>query len=120
MKEKPGSGGLVCPQYFIIQKYEPQYELIKKLLLDSAHSPVGSSYFFIRNDSGKGCICRIRPGNGTVLFYEILNHLREGISDEDIKEALFDPTNVSPLAGYCYITEKIERKLQAFHLPDRA
>jgi hypothetical protein len=108
------------PQYFIINKSEPQYELIKKQLLDSPISPVGSSHYFIRAGSDNSCVCRIKAGNGTVLFYEILNHHQEGISDEDIGEALADPINSSPLPGYFYITPKIEERLQASRLPGHA
>jgi len=116
-KEKPVPENTFSPQYFIISKSEPQYELIKKQLLDTPHHQSGSSHYFIRTCSDKGCVCRIRPGNGTVLFYEILNHLQQGISDEDIREILADPANASPLPGYFYLTPKIKTKLQAMHLP---
>lgn len=106
------------PQYFIINKSEPKYDLIKRQLLDSSRFPAGSSNYFIRADEDKGCICRIRSGNGTVLFYEILNHLREGISDEDIQDALTDPSNACPLPGYFYITPKIKEKLHEVPLMD--
>jgi len=106
------------PQYFIINKSEPQYDLLKNQLLDSSHLPVGSSYYFIRAANEKGCICRIKDGNGPVLFYEILNHLREGIASEDIQDAIRDPSNASPLPGYFYLTPTIEQKLRALKMRD--
>ncbi len=99
------------PQYFVISKSEPRYELIKKQLLDPVHSEAGSSHFFIRSGSDKNCICRIRAGNESVLFYEILNHLQEGISDEDISEVLTNPKNSTTVPGYFYITPTLEKKL---------
>lgn len=118
LTEKPVEKNTFSPQYFIINRSEPQYELLKNQLLDTPHQPVGSSHYFIRAAKEKGCICRIKPGNGTVLFYEILNHLQEGISNEDIGEALREPSNASPLPGYFYITPKIEEKLKGIQAQD--
>ena len=109
--EKKVAENTFSPQYFIINRSEPQYELLKKQLLDPSHLPAGSSHYFIRAAQEKGCICRIKAGNGTVLFYEVLNHLREGITNEDIRDAIREPSNASPLPGYFYITPKIEQKL---------
>lgn len=119
-KEKPVAENSFSPQYFIINKSEPIYDLIRTQLLDSARFPAGSSCYFIRADEDKSCICRIRAGNGSVLFYEILNHLREGIAGEDIQEALDDTANACPLPGYFYITPKIEEKLREVTLKDTA
>jgi hypothetical protein len=58
------------------------------------------------------------PGNGTVLFYEVLNHLQEGISSEDIRDAIREPSNASPLPGYFYLTPKIKEKLRAVPAPE--
>src|SRR5512137_1594236 len=98
-KEKPVGKNSFAPQYFIINKSEPKYDLIKEQLLDSSGCQAGSSHYFIQADQDNGCVCRIRAGNGTVLFYEILDHLREGISDEDIQDVLSDPANACPLPG---------------------
>jgi hypothetical protein len=117
-KEKPVGKKSFAPQYFIINKSEPKYDLIRKQLLDSSGCPAGSSNYFIWADQDNGCICRIRAGNGTVLFYEILDHLREGISDEDIQDVLNDPANLCPLPGYFYLTPKIEEKLREAPLKD--
>jgi hypothetical protein len=116
--EKPVTENTFYPQYFIIPKSEPQYDQIKKHLLDSTHRPAGSSHYFIRAAHEKGCVCRINDGNGTVLFYEILDHLKEGISDEDIRAALRESSNTSPLPGYFHISPKIEQKLHAFQTTD--
>jgi hypothetical protein len=118
VKEKQVGKNSFAPQYFIINKSEPKYDLIRKQLLDSSGCPAGSSHYFIQADQDNGCICRIRAGNGTVLFYEILDHLREGISDEDILDILSDPANACPLPGYFYVTPKIEEKLREVSLKD--
>jgi len=55
-----------------------------------------------------------------VLFYEIINHLQEGISDEDIRKTLSDPANASPLPGYFYLPSGIKTKLLAMHPPAHA
>jgi hypothetical protein len=115
---KPVTENTFSPQYFIIPKSDPQYDLIKKQLLDSTHSHVGSSHYFIRAAREKGCVCRIKCGNGTVLFYEILDHRGVGISDEDLREAIGEPSNASPLPEYFYITPKIEEKLRVFLAAD--
>ena len=96
----------------MINKSEPKYDLIRTQLLGSSRYPPGSSQYFLCADQDKTCVCRIRDGNGTVLFYEILNHLREGISDEDIRDALQDPANACPLPGYYYLTPTLEEKLR--------
>jgi hypothetical protein len=118
--EKNGTDNTFSPQYFIINRSEPQYDLLKKQLLDSTHRPVGSSHYFIRAAREKGCVCRIKPGNGTVLFYEVLDHLQDGISNEDIRDAIREPSNASPLPGYFYITPGIEQKLRAAQAADHS
>jgi hypothetical protein len=112
--EKTVAENKFSPQYFIINKSEPQYELIKKHLLNTSR-PLGTSYYFIRADLDNSCICRIKAGNGTVMFYEILNHQRQGISDEEIRNAVILPANASGLSDYYFITPEIEEKLRAIH-----
>ena len=119
-KENPVGKNSFSPQYFIIHRSEPKYDLIMGQLLDSSRSPAGLSNYFIQADQEKGCICRIRAGNSAVLFYEILNHLRDGISDEDIREAVRDPSNACPLPGYYHVTPKIKEKLHEVPLIDTA
>jgi hypothetical protein len=108
---------MYSPQYHLIAGSEPQYELIKKYLLDASPCPIGSPHFIIRAGADTGCICRIRAGNNTVLFYEIIDHRQEGISDGEIRDAVARPSGASPLPGYYYITPEIERKLAAVHGP---
>lgn len=110
--EKTQARRTSSPQYFIINKSEPQYELIKKQLLETTVSHPGSSRYFIHAGENSGSVCRIRAVNGTVLFYEILNHQEEGISDEEIREVLVNPANASPLPEYYYVTPQIEQKLR--------
>lgn len=118
LKEKLNIKNPFTPQYFIISRSEPRYELIKQLLLDCSRLPAGASHYFIQAEQDKGCICRIREGNGFVLFYEIVNHLREGISFDEIRDAIHDPANASPLAGYFYLTHTLEEKLHKIRLKD--
>ena len=120
LKEEPDTKKKFSPQYFIINNSEPQYALIKKHLLATDRCPDECSHYFIRTDSDNGCVCRIKASNGTILFYEILNHLQEGISDEDIRQAIMDPINSSPIQGYFYIPPKIREKLHTYHLSDHA
>jgi len=120
LKEKADIKKTFSPQYFIINKSESQYDLIKKHLLATSHCLEGSSHYFIRTDAENVCLCRIKASNGTILFYEILNQLQVGISDEDIRQALMDPINSSPLPGYYYISPKIREKLHANHLSDHS
>jgi hypothetical protein len=115
MLEKPAPQSAFSPQYFIINKSEPQYELIRNQLLEYSYSHFGSSHYFIRSGPDNVCVCRIRAGNGTVLFYEIINHALAGISDEEIRAASANPANASPLPDYCYPTPLIEEKIRAFH-----
>jgi hypothetical protein len=99
----------------MITKTDPQYDLIKSQLLNTAARPLGSSYYFIRADRGEnGCICRIKVANGAALFYEIIDHHKEGISDTEISEAVTRSSNATPLPGYYYLTPAIEEKIMAF------
>ena len=110
---KPGDGGVLSPQYFIITSSEPQYDLIKEHLLASSPHSTRSSYYFIRAVKDDVCICRIKAGYVCVLFYEIINHLAEGITDEDLREAITRPQSASPLPDYYYLTPEIEKKIRA-------
>ena len=118
--EKSCTGNTLAPQYCMITRSEPQYELIRKLLLEPAGSPAGRSYFFLRGDPEAGCVCRIKDGNGAVLFYEILDHKHEGITDQEIREAMARPTGPSGLPGYYYITPEIEQKLRSVPAAEHA
>jgi hypothetical protein len=112
LKETRFEKNTSSPQYYIINQSEPQYELIKTQLLGPSSHPIGSSHYFIRAGRDNACVCRIKAGNGTVLFYEILNHRQEGITDDDIREAVCRPSGASPLPGYFYITPEIQEKLE--------
>jgi hypothetical protein len=110
-----GSRNSFSRQYFMITRSEPQYDLIKNQLLDqSTACPLGSSYYFIRSDGENGCICRLKPANGAAIFYEILDHRNEGISDDEIREAASSPSRETPLAGYYYLTPAMEKKILNF------
>lgn len=100
------------PQYIIISRSESRYALIKKELLDPVGALPRVSCYFVRVDQDRGCICRIRAGYGAVMFYEVLDHEAEGITGEDIREAVRDPATACPLAGYFYPTPAIEEKLK--------
>jgi hypothetical protein len=115
MQEKTGSGNPFSRQYFMITRSEPQYDLIKNQLLNDTAGLLGSSYYFIKVDGEEnGCICRIKAANGAALFYEIIDHRREGISDTEIQEAVTRPSNEAPLPGYYYLTPTMEEKIMTF------
>lgn len=100
------------PQYLIISNAESRYALIKKQLLDPIGARPGVSCYFVRAGQDRGCICRIRAGYGAVMFYEVLDHEAEGITNEDIRQAIRNPANACPLAGYFYPTPEIEENLK--------
>lgn len=116
LKERPDAEKAMTPQYQIITRSESRYQLIKTKLLDTSRFPAGSTCYFVRVYKDTGCICRIRAGTGAVMFYEIINHYLEGITDEDIQEAIRDPANACPLDGYYTITPTIEAKLHNLRL----
>lgn len=108
-------GSAFFPQYFIIGKTDPQYVPIKKQLLDSRPHPIGSSCYFIRAGADSTCICRIKAGNETVLFYEIMNHTLAGISEQEIQEVVLQPSCAAPLPGYFFLTPEIEQKIRTVY-----
>lgn len=99
----------------MITRAEPQFDQIKNQLLEkSTACPLGTSYYFIRSDGENACICRIKPANGAAIFYEILDHRNEGISDDEIRQVVTRPSSETPLAGYFYLTPAMETKILTF------
>lgn len=90
----------------------PNYELIWQEPVDSPQITDIFSHYFIRAEQGQGAVCGIRARNGSVMFYEIVDNLRAGISDEDIQQALRDPANACPLPGYYYLPRHLAEKLR--------
>jgi hypothetical protein len=112
--EKRNTGAVpLPPRYIMLNKSEPPYDLILKQLEHSRSPMIGSSYYYIRAGYEWRCICRITPGHGPVLFHEILDPGHEGISDEDIREAIEQDTHFFTLPGFYGISEGIEKKLRA-------
>lgn len=100
------------PQYCLIKKAMPSYDLIWREPMDSSQIPEVFSQYFIRAEQGQGAVCGIRARNGSVMFYEIVDNLHAGISDEQIQEALRDPANACPLPGYYYLPREMAEKLR--------
>ena len=115
-KEHQDAERSFTPQYLIISKSESRYALIKKQLLDPVGAMPGVSCYFVRAGQDRGCICRIRAGYGAVMFYEVLDHVAEGITGEEIQKAIRNPAHACPLAGYFYPTPEIEEKLKNVRL----
>lgn len=102
------------PRYIMLNKSEPPYDLILRQLQKSQNPMIGSSYYYIRAGYEWRCICRIAPSSGPVLFHEILDPGQDGISDEDIREAIEQDTGFFfTLPGFYRISEVIEKKLLA-------
>lgn len=100
------------PRYIMLNKSEPPYDLILNQLQASRSPMIGSSYYYIRAGYEWRCLCRI-TSSGPVLFHEILDPGQDGISDEDIREAIEEDTRFFTLPGFYCISGKIEKKLQA-------
>jgi hypothetical protein len=100
------------PRYIMLNKSEPPYDLVLKQLQESRSPMIGSSYYYIRAGYAWRCVCRISPGSGPVLFHEILDPGQNGISDEDIREAIAADTRFFTLPGFYSISVKIEKKLR--------
>lgn len=111
---KQGNNQDRSPRYFLINKSEPRYDLLKSQLLDYSLLPSGASHYFVRAEQESLSLCRIRAGNGTVIFFEILDHEREGITDDDLREACCDKKNASPLPEYYHLSRKINEQLQQY------
>ncbi len=103
----------LSPRYIMLNKSEPPYDMILKQLQNSRSSIIGSSYYYIRVGYEWRCLCRITSGSGPVLFNEILDPGQDGISDEDIREAIEQDKRFFTLPGFYQISMKIEKKLQA-------
>lgn len=101
------------PRYIMLNKSEPPYDLILKQLQESRSPMIGSSYYYIRAGYEWRCLCRISQGKGPVLFHEILDPGQDGISDEDIREAIEQDTRFFTLTGFYCISVEITKKLQA-------
>ena len=112
MNEKSFTKNPFSSRYCIISRSEPRYDLLSSLLRGSSRLPAGSSQYFIRAEQNQGSLCRIRAHTESVLFYEILDNLEAGITDEEIQDALQDPANACPLPGYFYVTPAMEERLQ--------
>ena len=101
------------PRYIMLNKSEPPYNLILKQFQNAQSPMIGSSYYYIRAGYQWRCLCRITPSSGPVLFHEILNPGQDGISDEDIREAIEQDTRFFTLPGFYCISVVIKKKLQA-------
>jgi hypothetical protein len=111
-KKKTGAFPLP-PRYIMFNKSEPPYDLILKQLQNAQSPMIGSSYYYIRAGYEWRCLCRITPSSGPVLFHEILNPGQDGISEEDIREAIDQDTHSFTFPGFHRISVEIEKKLQA-------
>jgi hypothetical protein len=100
------------PRYIMLNKSEPPNDLILKQLQKAQSPMIGSSYYYIRAGYEWRCLCRLTPSRGPVLFHEILDPGQDGISDEDIREAIDPDTRSFTLPGFYRISAEIEKKLR--------
>ena len=111
--KKNNSAVPLPPKYIMFNKSEPPYDLILKQLQNAQSPMIGSSYYYIRAGYQWRCLCRITPSSGSVLFHEILDPGQDGISDEDIREAIEQDTRFFTLPGFYCISVVIKKKMQA-------
>ncbi|WP_321504264.1 hypothetical protein [uncultured Methanoregula sp.] len=101
------------PRYIMLNKSEPPYDMILKQLQTTKSPVIGQSYYYIRAGYEWRCLCRITPSSGSVLFHEILDPGQNGISDEDIHEAIEQDKRFFTLPGFYCISVEIEKKLKS-------
>jgi hypothetical protein len=114
-KVKKITGVAPLPQYIMPDESEPEYELILEQLQDYRNSLIGSSFYYIRADDERSCLCRIVHGSGKVFFHEVVDHHKHGISDEDIEESVRRDTGSFTLPGYHSISPHVEQKLRILY-----
>lgn len=102
------------PRYAMPDRSEPEYSLILDELQDDAHSLIGKSYFYIKEDESGQMLCRVIHGGGRIFFHEIVDHRQHGISDEDIDLAVCQDAAPFELPGHFHISSLVEKKLRAF------
>jgi hypothetical protein len=111
-KVKEITGTEPVPRYIMSDRAEPNYERIIRELQNSGHSPIGSSYYYIKADNDWRSLCRIMHGGGKVFFHEVVNHKNYSIPDKDIDELVSPENEISSLPGHYTISRNIEIKLR--------
>jgi hypothetical protein len=114
-KVKYATGMAPLPQYIMPDGSEPEYELILEQLQNYRKSLIGSSYYYIRADEDRCCLCRIVHGGGKIFFHELVDHHKHGISDADIEESVKQDTGVFTLPGYYPVSPHVEQKLRVLY-----
>jgi hypothetical protein len=114
-KAKKITGMAPLPQYIMPDESEPDYELILEQLHNYRKSLIGSSYYYIRANDERCCLCRIVHGGGKMFFHEMVDHRKHGISDEDIEESVKLDTGSFTLPGHYHISPHIETKLRVLY-----
>ena len=94
---------------------EPDYEAILEQIYKYHSSHVGSSYYYIRKIKDDFELCRIVYGNEKIFFHEIVDHRKQGISDEDIVHAVRLDTGQLEIPGHHLISPHIETKLRILY-----
>ncbi|MGA2912227.1 MAG: hypothetical protein ABSE07_01790 [Methanoregula sp.] len=110
-KAKQINGVEPVPRYIMPDRSAPDYERIIRELQNCGYSPIGSSYYYIKADSGWRSLCRIIHGGGKVFFHEVIDHKKYSISDKDIDEVVRPEMEISSLQGHYQISPDIEIKL---------
>ncbi len=100
------------PRYIRPDASVPEYDAILEQLQEYHRSLIGSSYYYIRAENDRMCLCRILPGGGKIFFHEIVDHEKHGISEDDLEEAVCLDTGQLSGAGYHQISPHIESKLR--------
>lgn len=100
------------PRYVKPDMSEPDYNIILGELQEYHRSLIGSSYYYIRKHDEIPVLCRIIHGGGKVFFHETVDHEANGITAEDLEEAVVEDSDAFESKGYCNISAHIDSKLR--------
>lgn len=114
-KAEKKSGITPLPHYAMPDGSIPPYELILEHIQHSANNLIGSSYFYIKADDRSCNLCRIIHGGGKIFFHELVDHEKNGISEDDINDAVRLGSGAFSIPDYYPISPHIEQKLRILY-----
>lgn len=98
------------PRYPVTGASVPQFDEIMEHIQVYPGSCIGISYYYIRAEREEASLCRIVPGGGKIFFHEVVDHVKHGISDDEIDQVVI--RHASSVPGYYPISPSIENKLK--------
>jgi len=97
---------------FMPDAAELDYDQILEQLVESATSRIGSSFFYLRSWGDRIALCRIVHGGGKIYFHEIMDHRQQGITENELEDAVHCDPGIFTVPGYHQISPPIETKLR--------